>query len=467
MIDIIIVCLYLIILLVVGYLKRARGGGFKSFAKAKGSANKSKMLLVATIFVSSIGGGTTFGLAEKVFAENLAYSYGLLLTIPIDILIAFFIVPRLNNHKDAETVGDIVNIYYGQVGRYIAGIAAICVSVGFLAAQISVSGHIFEYILNVEYFWGVVISYTIVVIYTTIGGLKSVLFTNQIQFFAMLVAIPIISVFGIYEIGFENFMQNLPMQKISVAENPELLDITIGAALGFVCINLLPTFIQRAILNKDVKSTKNAIYVKSVIYAIFLVFITINGLLAYLKYPEVEASLALPFLIDHIIPTGIQGIVVAGLLASVMSTADSDLNITSVTLVKDFLVPIFSLKNQSKMLKIARILNIIIGSLAIFIALYFTKVVDLIVFMAGFWGPVILPPLIFALFGITISKKGLVLAAASGISSFVYFEHLKAQAESPIYLKGVFIGTMVNLMVFLFCWIIARIARYLSTKKGN
>ena len=182
------------------------------------------------------------------------------------------------------------------------------------------------------------------------------------------------------------------------------------------------------------------------IYAIFLVFITINGLIAYILFPEQKSSLALPILIDSIIPTGIQGFVVVGFLAAVMSTADSDLNVTSVTLVKDFLDPIFKIKDQQKMLKIARISNILIGSFAIIIALKFTVVVDLVIFISGFWAPIIIVPLVFALFDITIARRMMIISCLSGAISFVIWEQFYANELS---FKGVFVGTMVNLVVFL------------------
>ncbi|PCJ22926.1 MAG: sodium:pantothenate symporter [Rickettsiales bacterium] len=445
MIDIIIVFSYLMILLFIGVYQRSKLAGFAGFARIGGKLQKNRLILVATIFVSSIGGGTTFGISEKAFAENIAYSYGLFFAIPVDILIAIYIIPRLAKHYGAETIGDIMEVYYGKPGRYIAGFSAILVSVGLVAAQISVSGRIFEYILQIEYVWSVVFSYAIIVIYTTIGGFRSVLFANLLQFFAILIAIPMISIFGIYQIGLDNFTQLVPASKVSFFDNPDLLSTTIAATLGFAVMNMFPTFIQRALINKDAKATSRAIYIKSSIYAIFLVFITLNGLIAFIKYPDLEPSLALPYLIDHMIPTGLQGLVVVGLLAAVMSTADSDLNITSITIVKDFLSPIFSVQNQDKMLMLARVINIIVGSFAIIIALCFTRVVDLVIFIAGFWSPVILVPLVLALFGIVISKRGMICSCFSGVASFILWENYCASEHC---FKGVFVGVMMHLFVF-------------------
>jgi solute:Na+ symporter, SSS family len=447
MIDIIIVFAYLALLLVIGILQRSKLSSFKNFSRATdNNVQKSKLILVATIFASTIGGGTTFGIAEKTFADNISYTYGLLLTIPVDLAIAYYIIPRIIKHYGAESVGDIMYTYYGSAGRYISGISAIMVSVGLVAAQISVSGRIFEYILQINYIHGVILSYGIVVAYTTIGGFKSVLFTNQLQFFAIVLAIPVISIFGIYKLGISNFIYSIPNDKVSFLSNPNLLSATISATLGFAVMNMFPTFIQRALINKDHSSTSKAIYIKSVIYGFFLIFVTINGLLAFIIFPDAKASLALSMLIEHIIPNGIQGLVVVGLLAAVMSTADSDLNITSITLVKDFLKPIFGIKEQSKMLFFARLINILVGSIAIIIALYFDRVADLVIFIAGFWGPVILAPLILALFGIIVGKKSFVISCLFGAISFISWEVLFSTATN---FKGVFIGTVVNLTCFV------------------
>ena len=446
MIDTIIVLAYLILILIIGIIKRNSGRDFNSFTKITEKLEGNKLILVATIFATAIGGGTTFGIAEKVFVSNAAHSYGLILTIPIDIIIATFVVPKLIKHEGAETVGDIIYSYYGSSGRYIGGGAAILVSMGLLAAQISVSGRIFEYILQVDYLAGVIVSSTIIILYTTIGGLQSVIFTNQLQFFSIIFAIPVISIFGLYQIGFEKILLKANLHKFSFFHNQDLIKNTFSASLGFAVINLLPTFIQRVLINKDAKTTKYAIYIKSFIYFFFLIFITLNGLIAYIQYPNIKASLALPHLIDQIIPSGIKAFVIIGFLAAVMSTADADLNIISITVVKDFFIPIFKIKNQQYMLYLARISNIFIGIIAIIIALRFHQVVDLVMFIAGFWSPVILVPLIFGLFGIVITQKGFILSSIAGFSSFLIWSFL---FEQNLNIKSVFVGTLAQFIIFL------------------
>lgn len=445
MIDNFIVLIYLLTVLGIAIYYRSRSGSFKSYANVKSSTRNNKLLLIATIFASSVGGGTTFGIAQKAFSSDLAYTYGLILTIPVDLLIARYLVPKLIKHYGAESVGDIIYKYYGLFGRIIAGSASVIVSIGFLAAQISVSGHIFQYILKINYVTGVVLSYGIVIIYTTIGGLRSVMFTNLLQFFAMILAIPMITIFGLNKIGLLNFIEQLPQDKVFFNNN-DLLIHTISATLGFSVMGLYPNFIQRALINNKPNETSSAIYKKSIMYAIFLIFISLNGLIAYNLYPDVDSSIALPYLINQIVPIGLQGIVVVGLLAAVMSTADSDLNVISVTLVKDLFSPIFQVDNQQWLLLAARIINVIIGSFAIIVALSFNSVVDLVVFVSGFWGPMVIVPLVFALFDVTIAKRMMIISSLGGGLAFLLWEYYFA---NHFILKGVFVGTVISLIIFL------------------
>jgi Na+/pantothenate symporter len=106
----------------------------------------------------------------------------------------------------------------------------------------------------------------------------------------------------------------------------------------------------------------------------------------------------------------------------------------------------FNLSDQNKMLLVARITNIIIGSLAIFIALCFTSVVDLVIFIAGFWAPIILVPLVFGLYNIVIPKFAMVFTSFAGGVSFFLWEYFMATSNN---LKSVFVGALVNFSLFM------------------
>jgi Na+/proline symporter len=199
-------------------------------------------------------------------------------------------------------------------------------------------------------------------------------------------------------------------------------------------------------MTEDHHKTRKAIFAKSAIYAFFLVVIGINGLLAYNHNPLADSNLALLEFIDNVIPTGLRGLVILGLMAAVMSTADSELNVASISLTNDVVTPLLNLHNTKIILLFTQIFTLLIGVFAIFLALKFDNTIDLILFVAGFWLPVMLVPFVASLYGITISNLGLVLSAASGLASFAYWQ---INFADTLKLKSAFVGFLVNAIFFL------------------
>jgi hypothetical protein len=99
-------------------------------------------------------------------------------------------------------------------------------------------------------------------------------------------------------------------------------------------------------------------------------------------------------------------------------------------------------------------MNILIGSMAIFMALSFSSIVDLVIFIAGLWVPIVVIPLIFALYNIIIPKKALAVCSFLNLLSFmvweIYFAH-------QVPLKGVFVSTLFSAAILLLAYRMLRI----------
>ena len=443
MLDHIIVGLYLCSLLFVGLYNRSKNSDIRHYGKITPQMQGKTWLLLATIFTNSVGGGTVFGLSERVFSYNLAYFYAIALTILIDIVLAFVLVPRITKHYGVISIGEIFAKYYGKFGRVFIGISATLVSFGYVAIQIAVSSRIFQYVLHINYVEGVILSYLVLITYTALGGLRSIIMTNFLQFIAIILFIPIVSFVGIYKLGLNNFIQAIPIEKYSISY---LWQDTIMLFFSFSFLGCYPGFIQRAFMTEDKKQTQKAILGKSAIYFIFLCFIAINGLLAYIHSPNLnDGNMAILVLLDQLVPTGLRGLVILGFLAAVMSTADSELNIASISLTNDVLTPMFRLHDNKMILLFTQLITLSIGIFAIFLALSFNNPVDLVLFVAGFWLPVALVPLIACLYEVIICKAGLAISALSGICAFFYWQ---MHFANQLALKSAFVGMLANLLVF-------------------
>jgi Na+/proline symporter len=258
-----------------------------------------------------------------------------------------------------------------------------------------------------------------------------------------MVFVPLVSVVGIYKIGVMNFVISIPVAKYHASH---LWQDTLMLFLSFSFMGMYPGFIQRSFMTEDAESTKKAIYGKSLLYLVFLICISLNGLISYFHYQGSDGNLALLHLIDDFMPIGLKGMVIVGFLAAVMSTADSELNIASISLTNDVLSPVLKLHDTKIILLFTQIATLLIGSVAIYLALKFDNTVELFLIIAGFWLPIALVPFIFALYNITIGNVGMIVSAVFGLSSFIYWQSNFADIWK---LKSAFVGLSVNLMSFL------------------
>lgn len=445
MIDQIIVGIYFLIILFIGTIISRKAKDLKEYTRVEVKLGNNIFILIATIFATSVGGGGTFGVAEKAFSGDLSYTYALLLITITDILLVKYVISHFSKFHGAISIGDIFQRFYGTSGKLISGIASTIITIAYLAAQINVSGYVLNYFFKISHLHAVIVSYTIVLVYTFSGGLRSIIYTNIFQFIIMLTAIPAIMMIGINKLGgFNNFISLIPENKYML--NIGNLQNIFAALLGFSVMGLHPTFIQKVLISDQNQKVRKAIYYKISIYIFYTLTITIIGLTASLLFPQVKSTHAIVHMVNVLVPVGFKGLILIGLLASIMSTADADLNVASLSITNDIIKPLFRITEDNKILLIARITTIFISMFAIWLATSFNNPIDLVIYMGGLYSPVVFVPLIGLLYNKVISSKGFFTTTLGGIISFViwseYFEDIYK-------IKAVFIGTLVNFIIFV------------------
>jgi solute:Na+ symporter, SSS family len=451
--DGIIVLIYLILLFSSGLYFRAKANTMETYSHVGKHIRTNRLILAATIFAGSVGGGTTFGLTEKILLGNLAYSYALIITVTVDIIVAIYLVPRITQYYGAISIGDIFSKNYGRLGRIMAGLGVVVSSTGFLAAQIKVSSYLLKGIFGFEQNVALIVSYFVIIAYTAIGGLRSIIINNFLQFCAMILGVLMFSFFSLQNISFYDVLSSMPNEKYDLA-NPSLLYDTICLSLTFSVVICYPTFIQRAVLNRDGKFVKDAVIAKAIIYVFFIAAISFNALIIEYLFPNFDTSSALLESIKKVVPAGISGLVIIGFLSAAMSTADSDLNIASLSVSRDILMPIFGIRKSQKLVRISQVTTILMGIFAIYVSLKFDNIVDIVLSVATLWAPWLLVPFVASLYGIKVKKISLALSSFCGIIACLVWDY-----HINIKLQGIFVGTMVNLICFIISYYYGRRGR--------
>lgn len=413
--DYIIVLIYLLITLVVGFWQGSGVRTLRDYATA--NLNYTTFAIIATLSATLIGGGTTFGVAEKVYKYGIVYVFVVGGAALNQIFIGQCIVPRIKNFKNYISIGELMRKFYGKDAQIITGVCATLVSLGFVSTQISAIGNIINHFLGIKYFHSVLIGYGLVVFYSAFGGMRSVVATDIIQFAILIIAIPIICTLGINRLGgMENFIAAIPESSLNLdffnADhiNEFLIFLIVGA--------FIPSFLQRILIARSNSQARKAITINGIISFPFYMIIGFIGLISLEIAPNINANQPLPYLIQNILPIGIKGLIIAGMLSVLMSSADSELNVAGVSIMNDIFRNIFKINLPGKKeVFIARVITSILGIGTIIVALNFKNIIDIMLYAFVFWAPTIIVPLTVGLYGFRVNKfifyAGLVVSILS------------------------------------------------------
>jgi|GEM_PF-96976 len=444
-IDFFIVALYLLATLAIGIW---RGKNVKNIEEYSVShRNFSTLVLMATIFATLIGGGATLGVIEQIHSCSIVFGLIFVGQIIQKLLIIKFIAPKFGRFLNKISVGGIVEDMYGENAKITTGIFAFIVSAGAIAAQIAAMGYVFEFFLGIDRVTGILIAAGIVVLYSTFGGMASVVATDVFQFAILIVAIPLICNLGLTKVGgYQALFNALPAKSLELIPNKTTFYTDVIPLFIYLSIPFEALMAQRLLIARSVNQMKSSLKIGVLIEIPFVIVIAVIGLLGVVLFPEVESRLVMPTLINELLPVGIRGFAMAGILAVIMSTADSNLNTASVALIHDTIKPIVKsrLKNE---LALARVVTFLIGILSIVIAASFSNVIAILSNILSIWSSTILIPLFLGLLGVTISRRGFFAAVIFGtICYFIGQFYLSTIYEG---ISGFTIGFLGNGIVFL------------------
>lgn len=438
---------YLIVVLLIGLWAGRGVKGMQDFALAGKSFGT--LVIFATLSASFIGGGFSMGNAEKVFligVSNIVALWGFSIK---EILVARYIAPRLTHYPNAISVGDIMYQHYGQGARLFSGFFSVALCAGILGAQIGAMGYVFNLFLDVERVWGILIGCGIVIAYATVGGMRSVVWTDVMQFIVLAIGIPMTLYFGLQAVGgWQAMAASLPETHLSLPTEPLAIIALLSLFLVFMLgETLVPPYLQRLLIGKNQAAVVRGSLLSGLFSIPFFAVTGLIGLVALVMQPELDANLAMPYVIQQAVPPILQGIVAAAIVSIIMSSADSFLNSASIAFSNDIVAPLRKIKLSSAAeLKLARWVTLLVGILSVIFALSIDSVIDILIVAYNFWAPTVLVPLVMAIVGAYVSKKRFIAGAAGGITVTLLWNSVM---QSPYGIDGLVLGTLANYLLFV------------------
>jgi len=445
MIDNFIIIVYLILILYIGFTCR-RLGGFREFAVSHG--HYGWLVICCTLSASFIGGGFSTGNAAKVFSNGIAYPIALLGFSLQIILVALFIAPRIKSFPGAVSVGDIIEPAYGKKARIITGVFAMLICAGILGAQIGALGAIFNVFFGVSPMIGILVGCGIIFFYSTVGGMAAVVKTDVLQFILLIVSIPLLFVLGVSKCGgWSAFVSAIPDSHLQIiGERMPLLSFASLFLVFMFGETLVPPYVQRLLLGRDAKATSKGNFWSGVISAPFFFISGSLGLIALQLNPNISSNLALPGVVKLVLPIGLSGLVISGVISIVMSSADSFLNASSVALVQDVLKPLRHKPfTERQALNIVRLTTLITGGLALLFAFMIPNVLDILIAAYNYWAPTVLVPLVAVLLGKKVVRASFYAAVIAGTVTTILWDNI---LNRPFGFQGFLMGILLSFIAF-------------------
>lgn len=365
---------------------------------ALGGRNFNTGTLAYTIVATYISGGVFSVYLSEIYTNGLLAILKFAGEFLAFFLIAYIFIPRMQRFLGDISIAQTMGNLYGERVGYITSICGVICALGYVTIQFKLAGLIFNYVFGIKEFWGVIIAGLIITCYSSFGGIKSVTFTDVVQLYTFGVVIhlavyQIFTTIGDYNIIIDT-VKNSPNFDLSIFKTPKGIKyIFLFLFAAIPAFN--PSFFQRFVMAKSVEQAQKSFFISAFIILLMGVLITWISIILLSKNPNLEFNGVLKyFIFDTMQSQFFKACIFVGIMAMIMSTADSYINSSSVLIVTDLMK-----KAKINKLLVARIVALLLGFFCIFLAMYKGTFLEIIIFAFSFYMPIVTVPFLMAIFG--------------------------------------------------------------------
>lgn len=312
--------------------------------------NVGWFLVGGSLFASNIGSEHLVGLAGVGAASGVAVGQFEIIASLMLLLLGWLFVPFYLS-SGVFTMPEFLERRYSEATRWYLAVISV---IGYVLTKISVTiyagGIVFEAIMGVDFWTGALVVVVITGVYTIFGGLRAVLYTDLLQMFVLIGGSVAVTLLGLNALGgwgaMTETVETLKPGFLSLwkpMSDPEFpwTGIIFGAPILGVWYWCTDQFIvQRVLAARDQDHARRGTVFAGYLKLLPLFIFVIPGVIAYALSQQGQLQLdtpdqALPTLIATLLPIGLRGLVVAGLLAALMSSLSSVFNSTSTLVTLD------------------------------------------------------------------------------------------------------------------------------------
>jgi SSS family solute:Na+ symporter len=362
-----------------------------------GGKDATWIAIGASIFASNIGSEHLIGLAGAGASSGMAMAHWEIQGWMI-LILGWVFVPFYTRSM-VYTMPEFLERRYNSASRTILSmISLISYVLTKVAVTVYAGGLVFQQVFGIKEMWGIDFFWIaaiglvlITAIYTIVGGMKSVLYTSVLQTPILLLGSLIILVLGLKALGgWDEMMSTCSSVVVNdygdnmtnlIRDNRDPNYPWLGALIGSAIIGFWywctdQFIVQRVLSGKDEKEARRGTifgaYLKLLPVFLFLIpgmiafalnakGVVVNGQVFQLSTPDA----AFPTLVAKLLPAGVKGLIVCGILAALMSSLASLFNSSAALFTIDFYQRFKPKTDPKKLVRIGQAATIVIVILGI------------------------------------------------------------------------------------------------------
>lgn len=360
-------------------------------------------------------------------------------------------IRRYSVKLDAITIPSFISKRYGEKKPVIMCIASLIILIFFVpyvASGLAAIGKLFNSLFGWNYLLAVIIGTVVIISYTSVGGFSAVATMDLIQSIIMTCALVVITCFGIYQAGGVDAVLDNVRALPGYLSFVQTHDASSGTAAPYGMVTIvstmawglgyfgMPHILVRFMAIRDENELKLSRRIASIWVVISMTVAICIGMIGYGvskvgRIPMLEGSASETVIVKiadllssyGIIPAVIAGLILAGILAATMSTADSQLLSAASAFSENMLQDVFGVKLTAKQtMLVARLTVIVIAVIAAFLATDpNSSVFQIVSFAWAGFGATFGPAILFALFWRRSNRQGILAGlVAGGVMVFVW-----------------------------------------------
>lgn len=420
--DILIFFIYMVVMLGIGFFFLRQNKSDDDYYV--GGRSMGSWHVGLSVVATDVGGGFSIGLGGLGFTMGISGSWMLFTGLIGAWLSAVVLIPRVSRMSKLEglyTFPQIFGLFYNKKVALLAGVISAVGYLGFTSSQMLAGAKLASATFtNLDLTTALLVMGVIAVVYTVMGGIKAVIYTDTVQWIILMSGLIFIGIPVAYHAigGWDAIVATLP------AEFLRLDNLTWQTLVNWA-VTIIPiwfvgmTLYQRIYSCKGPKEAQKAWFIAGlfewpvmalmgVVLGLFARVAAEQGMFDAMGYAgpgTMDEEIGLPLLLRDILPIGLLGLMMSAYFSAILSTADSCLMAASGNIVTDILgVKSTSEASSKANLRMSQWITLVVGVAALLLATTMENVLELMLYSYAFLVSGLLVPLVAALFGGKVSS---------------------------------------------------------------